>query len=104
MVKGSNPFGPAFNGDLMVSRQDKEKIKNTLELFDILINDTSIPKNIRKTIIDAKTRLSKEDDEINVRASSAIYLLDSVSEDINMPMHARSQIWNILSILESIKK
>jgi hypothetical protein len=36
--------------------------------------------------------------------SSAIYDLDSVSNDINLPMHARTLVWNLLSELERLKE
>ena len=36
--------------------------------------------------------------------SSAVYDLDAVSNDINMPAHARTLIWNILSELEALKE
>ncbi|MEM2963673.1 MAG: UPF0147 family protein [Candidatus Anstonellales archaeon] len=80
-----------------------EKISYILRLMEELIEDTSIPKNIRKAVSDAKEKVAEEGD-IKIRASSAIYLLDSISEDINMPIHARTQIWTILSELESLKE
>jgi len=82
---------------------DHEKqIKQIISLMENLVNDSSIPKNIRKNVKDAKDRLSTEDEPV-VKASSAIYLLSEVSEDINMPIHARTQIWTILSALETIR-
>jgi len=80
-----------------------DRIKNVIELMSTLEEDTSIPKNIRKAINEAKARMTEEGD-IKVRTSNAVYLLDSVSEDINMPTHARTQIWTILSELETIRE
>ncbi|MBI2079486.1 UPF0147 family protein, partial [Candidatus Micrarchaeota archaeon] len=37
------------------------------------------------------------------KVSAAVYLIDSSTDDINMPAHARTQIWAIISSLESIK-
>jgi len=68
----------------------EDKIKQIIPLMDILIEDSSVPKNIRKAVSDAKARLMSDDEPV-VRASSAIYLLNEVSEDINMPIHARTQ-------------
>jgi len=45
----------------------------------------------------------RTNDEISTKLGSAVYSLEAVGEDINMPMHARTQIWTILSALESIK-
>ncbi len=68
-----------------------------------LLNDTTIPKNIRKAINEAKERL-EGDDEVIVKISAAIYLIESISDDINMPPHARTQIWALMSALESVKQ
>ena len=81
----------------------EEKVVELLGFIDLLLQDMSIPKNIRKAIEDAKAHLLKPGD-LSVRAGNAIYALDSVSEDVNMPMHARTQIWNILSNLERLKE
>jgi uncharacterized protein (UPF0147 family) len=80
----------------------EEKIAQIVKLMDMLTEDTSVPKNVRKAVSDAKMKLQTKDEPV-VRASSAVYLLNEVSEDINMPMHARTQIWTIVSALEQIR-
>ena len=77
------------------------EVKEISEMLDNLVNDTSIPKNIRRTLSEAKGRLDSNE-EHNVKVSAAIYLIESISEDINMPAHARTQIWAIMSSLEGI--
>ncbi|MCL5679858.1 MAG: UPF0147 family protein [Candidatus Marsarchaeota archaeon] len=79
-----------------------ELIKQANVQMDMLLGDTSVPKNVRNAVSEAKTKLNEEGD-FTVRASSAIYNLDSVSNDINLPPQARTMIWGVLSILESIK-
>ena len=81
----------------------EKKVKDAIELIDAIGEDTSVPKNIRRALSEAKERLKGKEDELSTRVSAAIYLIEAVSEDINMPMHARTQIWTILSALESIK-
>ncbi len=71
--------------------------------MDALITDTSVPKNVRSAVNEAKAKLN-DAGEITVRVSSAIYALDSVSNDINLPAQARTTIWNILSMLEAVKQ
>ena len=85
-----------------MDKADKDKVDQLVSLIDLVIGDTSIPKNIRKAMSDAKEKLLTEED-LTVSASSAIYILNEVSEDINMPMHARTQLWTILSALETVK-
>ncbi|MFH1285641.1 MAG: UPF0147 family protein [Candidatus Micrarchaeota archaeon] len=81
---------------------DEKKVKQVIELMELVMNDNSIPKNIRRAVSEAREIMQTQEDLV-VRASTAVYKLDEVSEDINMPMHARTQIWTILSALETIK-
>lgn len=80
----------------------EQRIQEIIALMDLLIEDTSVPKNIRKVVGEGRDHL-KSAEEVPTRVSSAVQALVGVSEDINMPMHARTQIWTILSALESIK-
>jgi uncharacterized protein (UPF0147 family) len=80
----------------------EKKVLEVIELIDTVAEDTSVPKNIRRALAEAKDRL-RGSDELPTRVSAAVYSMEAVSEDINMPMHARTQIWTILSALESIK-
>jgi uncharacterized protein (UPF0147 family) len=79
------------------------KVEEIVELMTAVVEDSSVPKNIRKALSDAKERL-RSDDELTVKVSAAIYSLESVAEDVNMPPHARMQIWSIMSELESLKE
>jgi len=79
-----------------------ETVEQIIRQMEMLINDFSVPKNVRSAIAEAKSRLSTKEAYV-VRISSAIYSLDAVSGDINLPPQARTAIWNILSMLEAIK-
>jgi len=85
---------------------DNGEVAKTIEQInlqmDTLINDTSVPKNVRTAVTQAKAKLNEQGD-YTVRVSGAIYNLDAVSNDINLPTQARTVIWGILSMLESIK-
>jgi hypothetical protein len=69
-------------------------------LLDEIISDRSVPRNIRTTIEDAKKNLNNEAQDPAVRINGAISLLDEASNDTNIPMYTRTQIWNIVSMLE----
>lgn len=78
-----------------------DKLAQAIELLKQIIEDRTVPKNIREAAQRAKESL-EGDDELKVRIDRAIHALDSVSEDPNMPIYTRTQIWNIVSILESM--
>ena len=79
-----------------------EKVKDVLDLMDEVINDNGVPRNIRKTVEDAKKKVEAKADVTNL--SMAIYLLDDVSNDINMPPHTRTEIWTIIPELEALQE
>ena len=68
-----------------------------------IVQDTTVPRNIRKAASDAIKFLKEKDKEDKVKAYSAIEVLDGVSNDPNMPMHARTIIWEVLSELEKVE-
>ncbi|MEM0365824.1 MAG: UPF0147 family protein [Acidilobaceae archaeon] len=82
---------------------NEAKIRYASALLTSIINDTSIPRNIRRAAVNALTQLRDTKLSSGVRAANAVSILDEVSQDPNMPFHARTRIWQIISILETIK-
>lgn len=80
-----------------------DKIKQVSDALDMLAEDTSVPRNIRKGAADAKTKLNGKD-ALDVRATGAITILDDLANDPNIPMHGRTLIYNIMSQLEIISR
>lgn len=90
---------PKKNTDIQKVRADIEAIA---ELMSNVLEDTSVPRNIRGAVEEAKkVILSALDD---VALSRAIYLLDDVSNDINLPAHSRTELWTIITELEALKE
>jgi hypothetical protein len=80
----------------------EDRIKQIIEVLDQLAEDTTVPRNIRRGANDAKTYLLKTD-ALDVRVASAIMILDELANDPNIPLHGRTQIWNLISQLETVK-
>ena len=66
-----------------------DKIKQITDVLDMLAEDTSIPRNIRKGATDAKARLLDTKEAMDVRATGAIVILDDLANDPNIPLHGR---------------
>ena len=79
-------------------------MKPIFDLLEQIINDRTVPKNIRAAAQESKNVLNdgKEADEVKI--STAIHILDDIINDPNMPMYTRTQIWNIVSMLESKRR
>lgn len=61
-----------------------------------------VPRNIRRAAEESNEILQNEEEDVTIRASTVISILDEISNDPNIPIHARTLIWEILSELESI--
>jgi uncharacterized protein (UPF0147 family) len=76
--------------------------KPVMEILDRIINDRTVPKNIRESVERAKNALNSNEEE-ELKINSAIVILDEISNDPNMPLYTRTQIWNAVSLLEQIR-
>ena len=79
-----------------------EKVKQAISLLDEIIEDRTVPRNIRDAATRSKESLKEENLDIAVRVDRVIQYMGEVSDDPNMPVYTRTQIWNIISLLESI--
>jgi len=73
------------------------------KLLDEINNDRSVPKNIRNSIMETRQHLNSNSD-MAVKVHSAVSILDEISNDPNIPTYTRTQIWNIVSMLEILDK
>ena len=84
--------------------QNQDSFDSAIETLNQVATNYSTPKNIRKNISDLIDDLKKDEDSISVRASSAISVLDDITQDPNMPSYVRVTLWQAVSSLESIRE
>ncbi|KAF1075077.1 UPF0147 family protein [Methanogenium sp. MK-MG] len=77
-------------------------IKNCVMMLQHLMEDSTIPRNIRRVADDTRKVLMNESETLGLRAATAISIIDEISNDPNMPVHARTRIWELVSQLETI--
>jgi uncharacterized protein (UPF0147 family) len=82
---------------------NEARIKQAVILLTRIINDPSIPRNIRRAATKALLMLQEKNLSPGVKAANAVSILDEVSQDPNMPTHARTSLWNVVTLLETIK-
>ena len=88
--------GPAVDPDALTKR-----IAQIVETLHQLSDDSSVPRNVRRGALSAKDELTKQRAPLDVRIASAVYVLDDLANDPNIPTHGRTAIWSIISRLES---
>ena len=80
------------------------KVDEIIQLMDEIIQDTSVPRNIRSAVSEAKELVVKKEGDPVVNLTQAIYILDEAANDVNIPMHTRTQLWSLISALEAYKE
>ncbi|AGB48528.1 hypothetical protein Metho_0250 [Methanomethylovorans hollandica DSM 15978] len=80
----------------------KDVINQCIQILEHIANDSSVPRNIRRSASDVLTTLKNEEDPLFMRTTASISILEDISNDPNIPLHTRTLIWNVASQLETI--
>jgi hypothetical protein len=87
----------------MSERDYKRKLEQAKSILNMIAEDNTTPRNIRRTAKQAADMLVDDKLSIAARAANAIAVLEEISQDPNMPMYTRTRIWNAISVLEGIR-
>ena len=87
-------------GDTMPNPE--KTMENCILMLQRIQEDSSIPRNIRRVADETRTLLTNNSKAMGLRAAEAISKIDEISNDPNMPIHARTRIWELVSQLETI--
>jgi len=79
-----------------------ETVEECTAILDSILDDTSVPRNIRRAADEIKNILSDQNESIPFRAASSLNILNKITNDPNMPQHTRTLIWNLASQFEMI--
>ncbi|WP_406536401.1 UPF0147 family protein [Methanobrevibacter sp.] len=78
------------------------QIEEVCEILEYIADNNTVPRNIREAAGDSSALLKDEEQDQSIRISTVLGKLDEISNDPNIPVHARTLIWEVLSKLESI--
>ena len=79
-----------------------ERVQDIIEALQDLANDNTVPRNIKNKVEEVIDILQEDGADISIRIDKALTELDEISEDVNLQAYARTQIWNISSMLEML--
>ncbi|MHA1777063.1 MAG: hypothetical protein DRO88_09590 [Promethearchaeia archaeon] len=85
--------------------ENEENFEQVKFLLNMINEDNGVPRNIRKIAQESLDLIVNIDNKKNtpiVCASNCISLLEDIAQDLNCPLHSRTQIYQILSLLEQI--
>ena len=81
---------------------EQVEIERVLYNIEQILSDPTVPRNIKRKVEEIKDILLDKDEELRVKAGSALTILDEISNDRNLPMHLRSMLWSIAGELERV--
>jgi uncharacterized protein (UPF0147 family) len=79
----------------------EEQVRNVVEILEELQEDGSVPRNVKEKIVSTVKAL-EEKGEISIKVNKALHELEEIADDPNLQQYTRTQIWNIVSLLEKI--
>ena len=85
-------------------KENQESMKGAIDTLNQIVSSSSTPKTIKKSISDLIVELKNEEFALAVRAANTISLLDDITQDPNLPSYVRTQLWQAVSKLESIRE
>jgi hypothetical protein len=76
-----------------------EQLTMVIAALRELETDTQVPKNV-KTCVTNTIKTLQQDADMSIKVSRALQELEQLTEDNNMQSYTRTQIFNIVSLLE----
>ena len=84
-----------------VTTERDEKLKEIIEAINMLQEDSTVPRNIKEKMKLIISILNNGSDT-SMKIDKALQELDEIADDTNLQAFTRTQIWNIVSMLEKI--
>lgn len=83
------------------SPRGAETLRQITDALGELTGDSSVPRNVRNQLAHTLHILTGAE-EHRIKVSKALEELDEIIDDPNMQPYTRTQIWNIVSLLETV--
>lgn len=81
--------------------ENNDKISLISKTLSELMDDPSISKSLKRSLENV-INILKNNDDIKIKCNKALQELEGVSDDISIDSYMRTQIWNIVSLLEEV--
>ena len=77
------------------------KVEEIVEVLTELKEDNTVPKNVKEKIKIVMGVLSGDGD-LKLKVNKILHELDDIADDPNLQPYTRTQIWNVVSMLERV--
>ncbi|MEM2115588.1 MAG: UPF0147 family protein [Candidatus Woesearchaeota archaeon] len=80
------------------------KPSEIIDFIDFLLTDSGTQTTVRETLREIKKILGEKGKDIGIQADKCITLLEELDEDPNIEPYTRTNLWNLVSMLEKLKE
>lgn len=80
-----------------------ERVEEIVSLLKDLQEDNTVPRNVKLKLQEMQRELESDDGDLSLKINKILSEVEEISNDINLPMFIRTQIWNLTSMLESVE-
>ena len=81
---------------------DNNALIEVIDALNELKDDNTVPKNV-KARLENMIVVLQEKTEASIRVSRVMHEIEEIAEDANMQPFTRTQIFNVVSLLEMVK-
>lgn len=76
-----------------------DAINDIIEVLVELESDGTVPRNVKQKLNTIMLVL-RESTDLSIRIDRALQELEEITDDSNLQPHIRTQLWNVVSMLE----
>ena len=80
------------------------KLHEAIALVDMIENDFASPTNVKEKMKEIKKILQDKSVDIGIRANRCLNILEALDEDPNIEPFTRTNLWNLVSMLENLEE
>ena len=85
----------------MKMAQQISEVDTAINSLNEIYADAIVPRNVRVKI-DGIANTLKDGTELSINGNKALNQLDEIANDVNLQPYTRTQIWNVMSMLEKL--
>ncbi|KAF5430943.1 hypothetical protein C5S39_06780 [Candidatus Methanophagaceae archaeon] len=86
----------------MVGAEKEETVKKCAEMLENTMVDTTVPRNIRRSMSGIEDKLLNSAESHALRAAERMSDLEVLTTHQNIPVYARTVVWSIITQLETV--
>ena len=76
-------------------------LKDVIDLVIEISGDSTTPRNVKERLTLVVNMLN-QDEDVSIKVNKALHELDEIVNENSMQQYTRTQIWNVVSLLEKV--